>query len=492
MAQVINTNIPSLNAQRNLNSSAGSLSTSLQRLSSGLRINSAKDDAAGLAISERFTSQIRGLNQAVRNANDGISLAQTAEGALGSAGDILQRIRELAVQSANASNSSSDRQALQNEVTQLVQELDRISTTTNFNGKVLFDGTFGTANFQVGANAYQTITTSTANLRTSQYGNNQTFGSGAAAANGAWGSNGVTAGTLAMNGHLGSANVSITANQSAKDIATNINLNSPDTGIVASGRTEVELSFGAPGSYSLTLRSDNDNPLPVSFTLSAAQGADALSSAITAINDQAAKTGVTAQLSEDGNSIILTNPTGADMLIADTPVLNGGAVNVTKLYRDTDGNLQQVPPAVSLTADTTPDNIIVGGYITLDSDKSFSVNPTGTNAFTSTGSTLIQVAQLDITDFEKASQALKTVDAALNLINSQRSAFGAVQSRFEATINNLQTTSENLSASRSRIRDADFAAETANLTRTQILQQAGTAMLAQANSLPQQVLQLLG
>ncbi|MPN36914.1 A-type flagellin [bioreactor metagenome] len=147
---------------------------------------------------------------------------------------------------------------------------------------------------------------------------------------------------------------------------------------------------------------------------------------------------------------------------------------------------------MSLTADTTPDNIIVGGYITLDSDKSFSVNPTGTNAFTSTGSTLIQVAQLDITDFEKASQALKTVDAALNLINSQRSAFGAVQSRFEATINNLQTTSENLSASRSRIRDADFAAETANLTRTQILQQAGTAMLAQANSLPQQVLQLLG
>jgi len=177
MASTINTNVASLTAQRNLGMSQTSLNTSIQRLSSGLRINSAKDDAAGLAISERFTSQIRGLNQAVRNANDGISLAQVAEGAMGSAGNILQRVRELAVQSANASNSAGDRQALQQEVGQLVSELDRISQTTEFNGSKLLDGTFGTQQFQVGANANQTIVAATANLRTSVYGNNQNIAS---------------------------------------------------------------------------------------------------------------------------------------------------------------------------------------------------------------------------------------------------------------------------------------------------------------------------
>ncbi|MDH5601606.1 MAG: flagellin, partial [Gammaproteobacteria bacterium] len=183
MPQVINTNIMSLNSQRNLNTSQSALQTSLQRLSSGLRINSAKDDAAGLAISERFTSQIRGLDQAVRNANDGISLAQTAEGALAESGNILQRIRELAVQSANATNSASDRQALQSEVSQLVSELDRIASSTEFNGQKLLDGTFGTAIFQVGANANQTIQATTANFRANNFGNYRVEGAGASAGN---------------------------------------------------------------------------------------------------------------------------------------------------------------------------------------------------------------------------------------------------------------------------------------------------------------------
>ena len=167
MASTINTNLNSLTAQRNQSKSQNDLSTAINRLSSGLRINSAKDDAAGLAISERFTSQIRGLNQAVRNANDGISLAQTAEGALASSGGILQRVRELSVQSANASNSASDRKAIQAEVGQLLSELDRVSTTTEFNGQKLLDGSFGSATFQVGANANQTITATTGNFRTS-------------------------------------------------------------------------------------------------------------------------------------------------------------------------------------------------------------------------------------------------------------------------------------------------------------------------------------
>src|SRR5262245_12215907 len=212
MASVINTNINSLSAQRYQGISDKSLSTAIQRLSSGLRINSAKDDAAGLAISERFTSQIRGLNQAARNANDGVSLAQTTEGALGAASTILQRVRELAVQSANATNSASDRQALNAEVSQLIAELDRISTSTEFNGQRLLDGTFGTAQFQIGANANQTIVAATANLRTTVYGNNQVQAAGAAGAAAAWGSNGVTAGSVAINGALGSKTVTLAAN----------------------------------------------------------------------------------------------------------------------------------------------------------------------------------------------------------------------------------------------------------------------------------------
>ena len=320
MAQTINTNISSLNAQRNLTTSQSSLATSLQRLSTGLRINSAKDDAAGLAISDRMTSQIRGLNQAARNANDGISLAQTAEGALSSAGDLLQRMRELAVQSANATNSASDRNSLQNEVAQLAQELDRIATTTNFNGRTLFDGSFGTAQFQVGANANQTITAATSNLRTTNYGNNQVT-SGATGSGGGAGAlataQAVTAGTLTINGSVGSKDVAVVAATSAKTIAAQINNVSGDTGVSATARTDVKAVFSAAGNYALTIKSDNSTAETVTFSLTAGSG-DALSTAITAINDKSAKTGVTATLNADKSGIILTNATGNDISIADT------------------------------------------------------------------------------------------------------------------------------------------------------------------------------
>jgi flagellin len=283
VAQVINTNILSLNAQRNLNSSQGALQTSLQRLSSGLRINSAKDDAAGLAISERFTAQIRGLNQAVRNANDGISLSQTAEGAMGEVTNNLQRIRELAVQSANATNSDSDRDSLQLEVAQLLEEINRVATQTTFNGTALLDGSFGGAVFQVGANSGETITVG-----------------------------------------------------------------------------------------------DAANPVDIRV----------------------------ATLFNDG---------------ATPPVAT--------------------PPDIGSTGD--------------------------------------------------AALAIDAIDAALDTVNGYRAEFGAVQNRFESVIANLSTAVENLSASRSRIMDADFAAETAALTRAQILQQAGVSVLAQANAAPQSVLQLL-
>jgi flagellin len=501
MAATINTNVASLTAQRNLGMSQTSLNTSIQRLSSGLRINSAKDDAAGLAISERFTSQIRGLNQAVRNAGDGISLAQTAEGALKASGDILQRVRELAVQSANASNSAGDRQALQQEVSQLVSELDRISQTTEFNGAKLLDGTFGTQQFQVGANANQTIVAATANLRTNQYGNNQVVGSGAAAQAAstnaaAFGTNGVVGGTLAINGSLGSKNITVVANDSAKITADAINLQTQSTGVTATARTEAQLTFGTAGAYSLQLRSDNSSNETVSFSISAITGADGLSNAVSAINEKSSKTGIVAQLNSAGTGVILSNTSGNNILVGDGGATNAGVTTVQKLARDTTGAVITAGATAALDNSTsaTADAVVTGGYITLDSDKSYSANATTTTALGATGvtaSTLRKVSDLDVTSFSNATDALKTVDSALGFINGERAKLGALQSRFETSINNLQVTSENLSSSRSRILDADFASETANLSRAQILQQAGTAMVAQANQLPQGVLALL-
>ena len=488
MASTINTNISSMTAQRNLGTTQMALSTAIQRLSSGLRINSAKDDAAGLAISERFTTQIRGLQQAARNANDGISLAQIAEGAMSGAGNILQRVRELAVQSANASNSASDRQALQSEVGQLVGELDRIAQTTEFNGTRLLDGTFGTQQFQVGANSNQTITTSTANLRTNIYGNNQLQAAGAAGTLAAFGANATTAGTLAINGSLGSATVTVAVNSTAKANADKINLAQSTTGVVATARTELSLSFAAAGAYSLTLQSDNSTTQAISFSVSATNTADGLSAVVASINDQTSKTGVTAALNAAGTAVVLTNATGNDISVADTTVVNAGNVVVQKL----DNTGAASGAALTLTADAAAATATVVGYITLDSEKSFAADVTTSNVLAADiGSTLKKVSDLDVTTFGKATEALKTVDSALAFISGERARLGALQSRFETSIANLQVTAENLSASRARIMDADFAQETANLSRAQILQQAGTAMVAQANQLPQGVLALL-
>ena len=496
MAATINSNINSLNAQRNLTMSQASLSTSMQRLSSGLRINSAKDDAAGLNISERMTSQIRGLNQASRNANDGISMAQTAEGALGAAGTILQRVRELAVQSANATNSASDRSALNAEVNQLTSELDRIAKTTQFNGQNLLDGSFGSASFQVGANANQTITATTANFSTSKYGNNR-IGSLAATTAGGIGdlvtgstvganvSKGVVSATstivadatFAINGAAGSKVIGIAAGASAKTVAANVNAATGSTGVSASARTEVDATFKVADSFTMTLKSDNATAVTISFSTGANADADGLAGAITAFNDKSSQTGVTAKLNAAGNGITLTNASGNDMALTNSSVTGTATVG---------GAAMVVATGVAY----------VTGAVTLDSDKTFGVASTtgvaGVSYFLGAQSSQLQAAStLDVSTVDSATRTLSTVDAALSAVNSQRASFGALQSRFETTISNLATTSDNLSASRSRIQDADFAAETANLSRSQILQQAGTAMVAQANQLPQGVLALL-
>ncbi len=502
MSSTINTNINSLTAQRNLGMNSSALSTAIQRLSSGLRINSAKDDAAGLAISERFTSQIRGLSQAVRNANDGISLSQTAEGALGSAGTILQRVRELAVQSANATNSASDRAALNAEVGQLTSELDRIAKTTQFNGTNLLDGSFGSAVFQVGANANQTITATSANFSTSKYGNNR-IGSAVSATAGGTGDlvTGSTAGanvstaklaavsavaadTITINGALGSSTATVTAADSAKTVAANINAKTNLTGVSATARTEIDLTVLVPSSsYSLAVTSDNTTAATVSFSVGAGvNNADSLAAGIQAFNDKSSTTGITAKLNTAGNGITLTNASGSDIKITNNSTLAATGVTV--------GGIAVAGAGASG---------YVTGAVTLDSDKTFGISNTASAAGTQTGyfiaatsgSQLQAASTLDVSTVDSATRTIATADAALSAVNNQRAAYGALQSRFGTTVANLQTTSENLSASRSRIQDADFAQETANLSRAQILQQAGTAMVAQANQLPQGILALL-
>lgn len=550
MPQVINTNVPSLTSQRNLNQAQSTLAVSLQRLSSGMRINNAKDDAAGLAISERFSAQIRGLDQARRNANDGISLLQTAEGALQSSGEILQRIRELAVQSANATNSTGDRQALNAEVQQLSQELQRIATATGFNGQKLLDGSFSAAQFQVGANANQTIVATSGNFQVAAYGNYRIGGLNAYTNNGPGDLvKGSTEGTrlaqfgtshpflpldqspiavgatLTLQTATGSHKLNYPASSSAADVANAVNR--AETGIKASALTSFVIGSATDGSgglgagfmqnttYSFLLAADTTADAPpgafttVSFKTGGASSAaavnnlDQLSAAAQAFNDVAGKTGFTAKLvqtdhdatptyalqltSEAGKDVrIVNNSTTEVISLVDTKVLDGNATNAGSaqvlLVIDT--------PNTWPTANTT----WVSGQITFDSDKAFSVTEDTAQFLltnTTTGAQLQSTENIDITTIDAANRTLAIVDSALAAINNQRVRYGALQSRFENTIGNLQTTSENLSASRSRIRDADFAEETARLTRAQILQQAGIAMLSQANVLPQQVLTLL-
>jgi flagellin len=409
MPSAINTNIASLNAQRNLSTSQSSLQTSIQRLSSGLRINSAKDDAAGLSIATRMTSQINGMDQATRNANDGISLAQTAEGALGQISDNLQRMRELSVQAANGTLSSDDRQGVQKEIVQLKNEIDRVSNQTSFNGTNLLDGSNGGFTFQVGANANQTIAiTSLSDTRSSALGTS-TYAEADGAAVTAIGA----AGTSAAIGGF------------------KIN------GVQIDDSTMTVVDATAP---------------------TASEKKQYLSSTVDAINAKASQSGVTAELKIDAT-------TGDSTIHLSNANPNGGIV-------------------VATGTGTGAGATATGAFAGLDT-----IN--GTTAALGQAVSKTGFGTIDVTTIDGANKGLTMLDGAINAVNNMRADLGAVQNRFSSTVSNLQSTSENLSASRSRIQDTDFASETANMTRSQILQQAGTSMLAQANSLPNGVLSLL-
>ena len=510
MPQVINTNIASLNAQRNLNMSQSSLATALQRISSGLRINSAKDDAAGLAISERFTSQIRGLNQAARNANDAISLAQTAEGSLAEMTNNLQRIRELAIQSANATNSASDRVALNTEAQQLIAEIDRVAQQSTFNGRNLFDGTFSTQSFQVGPQANETIDVTMTSARTATLGslatvtttdNTQRILTVLANFTGAAIGDTVdlVANELIINGATigaGAADgVSNTLSaQSALSIATAINSVSSNVTATAQANNVVlgAVTAGALANTGLTI-----NGVEVGAVTVLGNDSDgALRAAINAVQSQ---TGVTAAL--NGTSLELTAADGRNIRLQQSTVGVSAQDIFVQASTATTAAMTAGSAAdkVFMNTNATASDITIRGLVELQSAVTIS-RTDGTGAWTEIGfaaagntgvTSTTAIANVSLLTFATSTTALAGLDAALAEINSQRSTLGAVQNRFTSVVNNLSTTSENLSAARSRILDADFAQETAALTRAQILQQAGVSILSQANSQPQNVLALL-
>ena len=413
MAATINTNIASINAQRNLTFSGQSLNTTMQRLSSGLRVNSAKDDAAGLAISERMNTQVKGLTVASRNASDGISLAQTTEGALGKIGDMLQRMRELAVQAGNATNSKGDREALQLEVKQLADEVDRVAKQTNFNGQKVLDGSFAGAVFQVGANSGDNITL------------------------------GALVDTRAEK---------ISSISYASSAQTGINTADPGSSI-----TSYVESIDA-GDLAIILTPGGTTNLPALPPASSQQ--ERLGQVIEAINNKSADTGVVAYLTKQEGSEMYT-------------------VEIMSGKTDPDGNPVQV------------------SFAGFSASATGILDATGTIGGSTAGPTTgAEIDARGINDIDVGTQAgawigLKKIDSAIDQVNSARATLGAIQTRFETAVNNIDIQVENLAAARGRIIDADFAVETANLSRTQILQQAGTAMVAQANQIPQNVLQLL-
>ena len=505
MAMTINTNIAALNAQRNLGSTQGILNQSLQRLSSGLRINSAKDDAAGLAISARMTSQIRGLNQAARNANDGISLAQTAEGALQESANILQRMRELAIQSANDTNTSSDRSNRQKEVIQLKDELTRIASQTSFNGQKILDGTFTAANFHVGAFANESISITVGNASATAMGAYMATSIqniGAVAGELVEGVedvvNQVAGDTVTVSGTLGSTDVTWAASATASEIAAAINGVTGDTGVTATASTTADIKYAAGVVVGETVSFDlstedgagtaQGSVVNISHTLTSTTDYSGLRDAI---NAESSSTGVVASLNTSAGSLTLTNSDGHNVIIGnvsngtnDDAVLSVGATAASFTSTATLTNDGDTPGNL--------DEVNIGGQVTMSSSKSFTVTGTETTfAAADLAASLSSVADITVATQAGSNAALNVIDEALSFISTTRADLGAVQNRFESTIANLQSVSENVSAARSRIMDADFAAETANLTKAQVMQQAGVAMLAQANMLPQTVLSLL-
>ncbi|MEY4475806.1 MAG: hypothetical protein RL248_1573 [Pseudomonadota bacterium] len=575
MSLVINTNVASLNSQRQLMNSGSALDQSTERLSSGKRINSAKDDAAGLAISNRMTSQVRGLDQAIRNANDGVSLVQTAEGALQEVTNILQRMRELSIQSANGIYSDADRGTLNAETKQLKLELDRISSSTSFNGQNLLDGTLGNTKLQIGSEANQIIDVSVPSFSTASLGGSSGDVVGEPTATGLAALNTLIAGDLIVND---TAIGALTTGTSLNNTLALVNASLEGKGALASARTEVRaINSGSgvlvAGSSALTLTVVDGNNNTQSYVITDTNNFKEL---VAKINNE---TGIQATVNDAGK-LVLSREGALSITVNDTSTNNAasglvdGSTNFSLVFTDTstdkrgvkiepgtiapaailalgidmqdnDRNLQGATVAAAASAIKKGDLIINGVEIdtialpgataaanltTLIQKINAQSSDTGVVAFAGAGTSNLglrsvsgaeisikygdaavaatiagqtglqernasegsgSIASVDISTADGAQKAISIIDKAIDQVNSTRSGLGAVNNRLEFTVNNLANVSEKTSAARSRIVDADFAAETAAMSRAQVLQQAATAMLAQSNARPQQVLSLL-
>jgi flagellin len=479
MSTSINTNISALAAQSSLRKTGLAQATSMERLSTGIRINSAKDDAAGLAISTRMTANIRGIAAAIRNANDGISLTQTAEGSLSAIGDNLQRIRELAVQSSNTGNSASDRSAMNSEATQLIAEIDRVASNSAFNGIKLLDGSFQNQDLQIGAgnDSNDRITVSIGNAKASALG----VGGGSSyltknttayqVTSSALASGGITINGFSV-GDTSADGVSLPADAANSAIAkaNAINAISGTTGVTASV-VNTEQSFTATSAgtgFTFTV-----NGVTITGTPDTASPKTAASTISAAINAVSAQTGVNASVVGDSGGYKLTAIDGRNIVIGGTSAASGAAFVLTGT---TFGKIN--------LASNSSSGIVLGGTQISSIGAS-----AGSIAMTTTAGA--GVSTLDLSTAAGAKASLNVLDKAINQITDSRASMGAYQNRLTAAISNLETTSTNLAASRSRILDTDYAKETTNLAKSQIITQAATAMLAQANQSAQSVLALL-
>jgi flagellin len=475
MSLVLNTNYSSLVAQDALSTSGGELSTALQQLSSGLRVNTAADDAAGYAIIQGMTSQINGLNQAAQNANDGVSLAQTAQGALTEITNDLQTMRDLAVESLNATNSSQDRADLDQQFQQLSQDIDNVAKTASFNGVTLLDGSFSGATFQIGPNAGQSITVSSvSSARTSALGESygaNLVGSKLTAATGI-----TAAGQFTINGTDIYNGTAIAGD--AKDIAAAIN-NAGIQGVTAT----VVGTASAAGTYTKAETTAGTgtltiNGIGIAVNDTAVQATN-VANALAAINANSAATGVTA--TNVGGTLQLSAPDGRNITVSYT---NGSSVAGAL----SDFGLGGVGPTVygsyNLSYTGTAGLTVAG-----------SVNAAGTtglaNVVQASAQTGTAISNADVLSVSTANAALSSIDAALQQVAATGAQLGAYQDRFQAAIQGIQTDSTNLQSARSGIQDTDYAAATSQLSKAQILQQASTAMVAQANTIPQNILTLL-
>jgi flagellin len=482
----------------------------IESLSTGLRINSASDDVAGMAISSRMESTIRGLSQAIRNSSDGKNMFDTIEGASLEAVNILQRIRELAVQSANDSNTGLDRSFLQKELTQLVAEVDRISSHTTWNGKKVLDGTLSGQQIQIGMYNDEDITFSVDSASSGSIGNYEfdTVNSvilNNSAANAAAEMDDLT---FTVVGSIGSKTITATA-ANAKQHAAIVNSVSAETGVTATSVTKVKVGgltaagLAVNGSYSMSIQGNTGTGISataISFTIDVASDMRALRDAV---NNVSGSTGITAKMDSSSNAnIILTHSGGKDIMISDFLVgVAATTMTLTGLDKNEATTTSSGGTAVTLqsTAGANAfDDAVVNGHLSLNSHKTFTVTDSDTTTETSffdTGGTLTAtlsaISAINIGSSSGAESAILVIDGAINKINASRADLGAISNRLDNTISNLSNVVMNTESSISNIRDADFSTETSNLTRAQILTQAATAMLAQANASKQSVLSLL-